>query len=104
MQLKVDFIQRSNQGVELKRDAFKKLLEHAGLYEQPAKDESGRDLTKSLPTLAVPSLIVSKPMRIKPVKQPRPESLYMYKKRVNEIEADELNRQEQLELVNQPRE
>ena len=68
LRLKVDSIWRDKQGVELKRDAFKKLLENAGLYEQPAKDERGRDLTKTLPTVAVPSLIVSKPMRSKPVK------------------------------------
>ena len=104
MKLKVDSFQRFKEGEELKRDAFKKLLEIAGLYEQPVKDESGRDLTKTLPTLAVPSLIVTKPKRIKPVKLHQPESKYMHKKRLEEIEAEKLNRQEQLELANQPHE
>ena len=104
LKLQVDSIQRFDEGVELKRDVFKKLLESNGLYEQPAKDQSGRDLTNTLPTLSVPSLIVGKTKRTKPVKQYHPESKYMHKKRMEEIEADKLNRQEQLELANRPHE
>ena len=104
LQQKLETYQRSRQGVVLERDALKKQLQSVSLYEQHAKDESVSDQTKTFPTLVVPSLIVNKRTRIKFVKHFVPESMYMYKKRVEKIEAEQLTRLEQLEQANQPHE